>query len=176
MEEHELFLDLSLSYLDSAIFLCEAMVHSEFIETYSRGKVVLSNSFHAVELFLKSAISKSGIKPPGHHDVRKIAQLYQELYPNEDFKWDIPFLIEYLGFKPEDREKYLKNEPPIDQQHRYHTNKKGQKWYGVFGFEAKGMLSELKAIDKDIKKLIEPIFGKTTANKSLHRSAKSRAW
>lgn len=166
-EEAELHLDLSFAYLDSSVFLCQGMTDEVFRESYGRGKVVLSNSFHAVELFLKAAICKKGKKTPGHHKLRELADEYEALYPQEEYKFDIPLLINYAGFEPDEVEKLKKQEPPIDQHHRYHTDKSGEPWSGAFGFESSGMLEILLSIKKDFERLVKPIFGDIIADKCV---------
>jgi hypothetical protein len=155
----EQFADLANAYLDSSILLCSEMSQGSFSTTFSRGRVVLFLSLHSVELFLKGAILKrSSSAALNTHILRDLHSTYSQLYPEDKFRWTIPFRTEYLGFTAQEVEKLLKRERPLDQMYRYPSDSKGNPWRGIIGFEAKVFLGKLENIREDLWRLEKHIF------------------
>jgi hypothetical protein len=155
----EQFADLANAYLDSAILLCSETIKGTFSATFSRGRVVLFLSLHSVELFLKGAILKrSPSAALNTHVLRELQRTYNELYPEDQFRWELPFRIEYLGFTAQEVKTMLKRERPLDQMYRYPSDSKGNPWRGIIGFEAKDFLSKLENIKEDFCRLEKQIF------------------
>ena len=153
------FADLANAYLDSAILLCSEISKGSFSATFSRGRVVFFLSLHSVELFLKGAILKRSPSVAVHtHVLRDLQRTYDDLYPEDQFRWDLPFRIEYLGFTAQEVKTMLKSERSLDQMYRYPIERKGNPWRGIVGFEAKDFLSKLKNIKKDFHRLEKQIF------------------
>ena len=126
------FFSFSEAHLYSAANLCSILASSPSESTYSRGAVVLSLTFHGIELFLKSAILG---KPPDEkfggkagHDVETLGKRYANLYPGKIFEFEIPFGTEEVELvEPDPRvvdelktfiAEHKKATPP-DQQNRY---------------------------------------------------------
>ena len=155
----EHFADLANAYLDSGILLCSEMSNGSFSTTFSRGRVVLFLSLHSVELFLKGAILKrSPSAALNTHVLRDLQSTYNELYPEDRFRWELPFKTEYLGFTAQEVETLLKRERPLDQMYRYPSDTKGNPWRGIIGFEAKDFLRKLENIKEDFCRLEKQIF------------------
>ena len=131
----EHFAELAHAYLDCGILLCSAMSKKSFSATFSRGRVILFLSLHSVELFLKGAILKrSPSVALNTHALRDLQSTYNKLYPEDRFRWKLPFRTEYLGFTAQEVKAMLKKEPPLDQMYRYPLDRKGNPWRGIIGF------------------------------------------
>ena len=156
------------AYLDSAARLCKALKRSTRKLSYPRGAVVLSLTFHAVELFLKAAILQKNLKGKLHHDIERLESTYRLLYPEGQFQLDVPFKTEFLGFQSEEIAK-KRLALPQDQLNRYPCNKSGRNWGGVFAFEAISFLPVIEQLQRDFERLRSLIF---TANNGLQRIAK----
>ena len=92
-------------------------------------------------------------------------QRYDKLYPRKEYRFEIPFRTEYLGFEPERIKQLKKHELPQDQVHKYPTDKSGKKWDGTFAFEPRELLKIIEKLRDDFK----TIENKILANQ-LHRS------
>jgi hypothetical protein len=156
----EHFADLAHAYLDCSILLCSEMSKKSFSANFSRGRVILFLSLHSVELFLKGAILKrSPSAARNTHVLRDLQSAYNELYPEDQFRWELPFRTEYLGFTTQQEVKtLLKEEQPLDQLYRYPINREGNPWRGIIGFEVKDFLSKLENIKEDFCRLEKQIF------------------
>ena len=153
----------SEAYLQSADVLTTAICSDTEVVNYAHGAVVMSLTFHAVELFLKAAILQ---KVPTElfrgHDLDDLYRRYSNLYPKKEMQFQIPFkrempdtsalesqmakeLLEYIT----QHNKLM----PEDQLHRYPINLAGEAWKASLGFEPysfsemlRNLRSELDAI------------------------------
>ena len=165
------FLAFSEAYLYSAVNLCSTLAASPSESTYPRGAVVLSLSFHGIELFLKSAILE---KVPGEqfagkagHDLESLGKRYAKLYPGKKFTFEIPFGTEEVDLvEPDPRvveemktfiAEHKKVTPP-DQLNRYPRDTAGNLWNGIYAFEPNTFLLVITKAQKDIARLKEFIF------------------
>lgn len=174
------FLSFSNAYLDSASRLCTVLKRSPRQSNYARGSVVLHLTFHAIELFLKSAILER--KPNenlGHHDIRALSKRYKKLYPGKKYEFHGPFIDEDASAPSNDdlsdilgpqnvegvraflKECTRKN--PWDQRHRYPRNQTGQPWEGAVGFEPWSFLLTIEKLKADIAHLANLIFSASPA-------------
>ncbi|XAH25456.1 hypothetical protein AAFF27_09755 [Xylophilus sp. GW821-FHT01B05] len=136
------------AYLDSAAALCKMMCGAKNEANYAHGAVVMSLTFHALELFLKAAIVR---KVPDEsfgkglgHDLDHLYKRYSELYPGKPMEFDLPFRQEPLDVSAlasqfgEDFLTEVKKQSksmPQDQLHRYPINLRGDEWRAALGFE-----------------------------------------
>jgi hypothetical protein len=87
------FLSFSDAYLDSASRLCTVLKRSPKKSNYARGSVVLYLAFHAIELFLKSAIlERNPNEKLGNHDIEVLSKRYKKLYPGMKYEFHPPFI------------------------------------------------------------------------------------
>lgn len=135
-EPAQLF-EFAKAYLAASKLLCQKITEEYNKAKYADGCVVIFNTYHAVELFLKGLIFKRDCRTKLHHDVGKLAKHYHSLYPEENYSWSVPFGMEVLGDTNEVEEKLqkLKKALPQDQIYRYPINKDGKPWFGAFAFE-----------------------------------------
>ena len=66
----------------------------------------------------------------GCHNLKKLKNEYDRIYPNTEFELVLPFGYQYLGYGAKEIEKMVKDEPPQDQTFRYHTDREGKIWKG----------------------------------------------
>jgi len=165
------FLAFSEAYLYSAAHLCAALAASPRESTYPRGAVVLSLSFHGIELFLKAAILEKvpdeQFRRKSGHDLEALSRRYTELYPGKKFAFEIPFgYEETVLVDPDPRVveelKLLiakhKRATPADQLHRYPRNIEGKPWIGANSFEPNSFAHVISKAQQDVKRLKELIF------------------
>lgn len=165
------FLSFSEAYLYSAAYLCSALAASPLESTYSRGTVVLSLSFHGIELFLKAAIlEKSPDEQFGGkagHELESLAKRYATLYPGKKFTFEVPFRTEEIDFFEPDPPIIEKSKAfisahkkanPDDQLNRYPRDTKGNPWNGIYAFEPNTFLSVIDKTKQDVARLKELIF------------------
>lgn len=136
------------AYLESAIALCTIICNTTDKATYAHGAVVMSLTFHALELFLKAAILR---KVPGEsfsgragHDLEHLYRRYSNLYPGEAMQFYVPFerktpntstlepqvVQELLAYTAEQNKAM-----PEDQLHRYPISVEGKEWESLLAFE-----------------------------------------
>lgn len=165
------FLTFSEAYLDSAARLCAFRAASPKESSYSQGAVILSLTFHGIELFLKAAILE--IAPNEQfsgrtgHDLEHLHRRYASLYPGTKYVFAIPFRrsdIDFARLDPQFAEE-LRNHiaahertTPTDQLHRYPRNNAGQPWEGIFSFEPNSFSQTISQVQEDIARLRESIF------------------
>ena len=138
LDEASLDRILSFANLDASATLCKCMNEGSYPATFSHAKVIMSLGYHGVELFLKYSIRlRTGEAPPTHY-LRELGAKYEDLFPEESFHFDIPFTTHYLGFEPDEiverLEEEKKDKSRVDQQLRYHLDRKGQPWNNAHGF------------------------------------------
>lgn len=165
------FLAFSEAYLESAGRLCSALAASPAESSYPKGAVVLSLTFHGIELFLKAAILE---KVPDEqfggnvgHDLDHLHKRYTNLYPGKKHAFEVPFRDEEVVLvNPDPRileELKLqiaehKRATPTDQLHRYPREIEGNPWDGFFSFEASSFAGVITKVQEDIAGLKELIF------------------
>ena len=121
--------------------------------SYTRGAVVLYLACHSVELFLKGAILSKCPKEQLNHNLENYYKRYNHLYPEEKFKFNLPFRTEYVGLEPPEVEKAKGHLPPPDQIHKYPTNKNGKEWDSLLVFEPTTFLRDIEQLKTDFKRI-----------------------
>jgi hypothetical protein len=152
------FMAFADAYLDSASRLCRVLSRSTRKRSYPRGAVVMFLAYHAVELFLKAAILHKYPKEGLHHNVDQLHKRYRILYPGKRYEFNIPFKMECLGFEPSQIAAKKRSMPTQDKVNRYPSNKKGEAWAGVFGFEPESFQSLIVRLRSDFARLKSEIF------------------
>lgn len=148
------------AYLQSADNLCATLCGTADRATYAHGAVVMSLTFHALELFLKAAILRKAptevVGGRTGHDLAVLHKRYSNLYPGKAMQFYIPFKRELPDTKNLDPQvaeellSYIQEQnkaTPEDQLHRYPIDVDGEVWEGAFGFEPNSfskILTELR--------------------------------
>jgi len=165
------FLAFSEAYLESAGRLCGTLAASPAESTYPKGAVVLSLTFHGIELFLKAAILEDVPNEQfcgnAGHDVEHLHKRYANLYPGKKYAFELPFrdeevvlvnpgprILEELKLQIAEH----KRATPVDQLHRYPRDIEGNPWQGGFSFEASSFVGVIEKVQEDIARLKELIF------------------
>ncbi|MHB8070307.1 MAG: hypothetical protein ACYDIC_20640 [Desulfobaccales bacterium] len=154
------FLSFAKAYLDSAAQLCDRLCEAPQESSYPRGSVILFLVFHSIELFLKAAILMRQEKDEKlDHNIYRLKQRYDYLFPESDYSWNIPFKTEYPGLEPQQIEKQKKQNNSINHHelYLYPTKKNIEKWKGVFAFKPISFSCDIKAVAADFSRL-EPII------------------
>lgn len=144
----ERFFEYAHSYLEASIALCKEMELKPSKRTWPNACVTIMLSAHSVELFLKGAIS---IRDPKRkttgHRLMDLKTVYDDLCPEKELSWDVPFQTEYLGMSEEEAAALAKKEPVPSVQYRYPVDLNGTEWNGAEGFtpdDYRILLFELK--------------------------------
>lgn len=145
LEEPELHYSLCVANLDGAQQLCKDMIAGNYASSFSHATVIMSLHHHGVELFLKYALSKADSEYKKDHHIRGLLDAYKAIYSTENFNLELPYLTEYLGHSPEEVRERLRSEEPnqIDNMLRYHTDRRGQAWAGVYVFDPESFYGEV---------------------------------
>jgi hypothetical protein len=101
---HEQYFTIAMSYIEiGRIASKKNWIHERFPRFFGIGNVTKLHSvgdyqnalayqlFHAIELFLKYAISSKIGQPPKTHDLKKLLDMYEEQYPDSKFNLEHPF-------------------------------------------------------------------------------------
>lgn len=163
LDHPSLFKELSFANIECANKLARQMTYKRgaLPQTIHHANVILSLIYHGVELFLKFAIAKQENNVPGHHYLRELSEIYERIYPDKDFRFEVPFIPEYMGFSEEELavslndEKKRKNEG--EQIYRYHTDKTGKPWDEILGFEPKAVLKLCESLRKNFNRIEKKI-------------------
>ena len=131
----EQFFAYSLGYLRAALRNELVDEHEDLPFEWPDAAASLMLLAHAVELFLKGAILHRSGRLGKTHDLRGLKAQYDALFPEEEFRWELPFQTEYLEMSPEEIEKSQKEEPNPSVLYRYPDNFYNQPWRGVFGYK-----------------------------------------
>lgn len=158
--------------LESAESLCVKLTAETAGATYAHGAVILSLTFHALELFLKAAIlQKNPAEKFGGrsgHDLTHLSTRYANLHPGKEMSFHIPFtrqLPDTQGLNPEVAEEltaYVREQEkkmPEDQLHRYPIGIDGETWDAAFGFEPNSFLVTIQQLQRDFAAIKPRIQG-----------------
>lgn len=167
MERNPLILDQSIqslsvpqrffafanAYRSSSEALCRQMADSGS-KNWPNAAVVLMTAAHATELFLKGMILG---RTPGadlkNHNIDILARTYRDLYPEAEFRWDIPFQTEYLGFEESEIEKLILKQVAPSIRYRYPVAQDRSDWNGVSALRAKTFLPVLAELEATFQRL-----------------------
>jgi hypothetical protein len=162
-EQLFLFADANL---ESASVLCARLRTEANHATYAHGAVIMSLTFHSVELFLKAAILRKDSKEKCNgHDLDRLKNQYADLYPEPNYDFDILFSRQAPDTRDLDPQiskelahafrlsKEKAKEVPTDQLHRYPTNKNGMPWAAVLGFEPNSFFCEIQRLKNDFVRI-----------------------
>ena len=157
LEEADLHYSLSVANADAACQLSQDMIDRTYESSFSHAKVALSLVHHSVELFLKYALARAGQPVPRHHYVRELHQKYRTTYPEQEFKFDPPFIVSFIGMSSGQISQALREEQSdrnqTDQMLRYHTDRKGSPWRDPHGFLPDNFLSDTRTLLDRMKQL-----------------------
>lgn len=156
------FLWLGSSYAEAASVLCEALISEDFTRQYMSTRVILYLCRHATELYLKGAISaKTGNHPPRTHRLDMLHKAYCDLYPDNDYRFDVPFHNEAMildeGLLPGTLSDFRSSH---DQRYRYPTDNSGKPFVERAAFDVQAYASEIARFYQTLNMLVARIdFG-----------------
>jgi len=142
------------AYRSAAEVLCEKMLQEPARETWPNASVLLILSAKAVELFLKAAIlARKTDANIGHHNIYELAAHYNQLFPEPELEWDVPFQLVRAGSSTEELLDVVRGNPVHSMLFRYPISKSGSEWKGAFGFEPRAALISLQGLLKEFERL-----------------------
>lgn len=132
------FFGLSAAYFYAAEHLSKSIDSEVQSEIDFLGSACMFNARLGVELFLKGMIlSRNQNAKVGTHTLEKLADSYSTLYPEERFRWNVPFVVQVVGGTEHERTEAIRKAiitRPLDQVFRYPTDNKGKSWEMVSNF------------------------------------------
>jgi hypothetical protein len=162
-ETSQTFFALAKAYLLAAESLNNRARVAELNDHNAVGSAVMFNARLAVELFLKGAIV---LRDPSAKIIGHALEIhrneYRRLFPEEEYRWNVPFTIQFIGGTDEERaEAQAKNlkERPLDQIFRYPVDNKGQAWDTLQNFSPNQFAEPLQKIAADLTRLMNLISG-----------------
>jgi len=153
----EEYVKLALSHLESAQELVRNMLAGTWPPNFYRGESVTLLAFHATELFLKAFILK--VAPEERvttHSLRELTDTLKRLAPNLNF--DPPFSVTPLVPYPELVRQAQREERRLHEHIRYPTDRDGEPWPGVRGFEPESAGRLLSRIRTDCERIYIALF------------------
>lgn len=157
LSEAEQHYILSDAYAEAAHLLASALLSGSYPKTYSHAKVILSLHHHSIELFLKYALRRAKKTFSSNHYLRELLQLYTATYPDAKYSFQPDFIPEFLEHTGQQVQEELKEESKdknkIDQSLRYHTDKAGEPWPGVYGIIPESYLADIILLRERIHSL-----------------------
>jgi hypothetical protein len=146
----EQYFSLARGYLEGSKVLCEAMLRGSFTPRYTNSRVILHLCRHAVELFLKGAITiGQGGKPPKTHHLAKLVTEYEAAFSDPIFRFRVPFGIETIGTQDQDFSEFAdRHHKTLDQRYRYPTDQSGKLFSEPEGFIPIMFMSELEDLSE----------------------------
>lgn len=143
------YFSLARGYLEGSRVLCEAMLNDDYPPQYSHTRVILHLCRHAVELFLKGAISRATKRqPPQTHHLANLVTEYERVLPASEFRFDVPFGIESPGTRDFFDDLVDSLHKTLDQRYRYPTDRNGKPFSEPAGFIPAMFISDLDALSK----------------------------
>lgn len=157
---HVQMLSFAGAYLDAAEVQCGSLCRGAESANYAHGAVIMSLTFHSLELFFKAGILKlfpeEQFAGKSGHDLDALSNRFFKLHPKKEFQFEVPFRNETpeavdemssdelaaLRAYAEEHNKRV----PEDQLHRYPIDVQGKSWEGVFGFEPNSFMRVLKEL------------------------------
>jgi len=142
------------AYLKASRIMCERMKKGSPDRTWPFAAVTMLLAAHAVELFLKGAILvRDPLQAKAHHNIIELKKVYDQLFPEPEFAWDLPPDVDYLGFLEESDTKLLSGGYMPSLLHRYPVDKPGLEWEGRQFFSPDEFLAGLINAQKDFSRL-----------------------
>jgi len=143
------YFSLARGYLEGSRVLCESMLNDDYASQYSHTRVILHLCRHAVELFLKGAITRATkSQPPQTHHLANLVTEYERVLPGAEFRFDIPFGIESPGTPDFFDDLVDSLHKTLDQRYRYPTDRNGKPFSEPAGLIPAMFMSDLNALSK----------------------------
>lgn len=144
------YFSLARGYLEGSRVLCDAMTNDDYVAQYSHTRVILHLCRHAVELFLKGAISfTTKAPPPQIHHLGELVTEYLRVLPDQQFRFEIPFGVEVLGELDLFPKLVNDHHKTLDQRYRYPTDRKGNPFSDPEGFIPLMFMGSLDRLSKE---------------------------
>jgi hypothetical protein len=153
----ERFVAYAEAYCNGAIALTDQMKGSEGKSTWANAAVVLMLSSHSAELIMKGMIlhRQPDRNLNNTHDLDGLSKIYDEVYSEEKYRFEMPFKSDYLGMSDAEIEIFKKQQKPPAPSilYRYPTKTGKSEWDGAFGFEAASYIPIINQLLSDIVRL-----------------------
>lgn len=152
------FFEYAIAYRNAAEAMCSSMVEDRKLRTWPNANVVLLLAAHSIELFLKGAIlSRDPLAKIEHHFLDALGTEYKRLFPESQFRWEIPFRAEWGDLSEAEIQAVRKTSPVPSMLYRFPVSKGGKEWNGAFGFEASSFVEVLDQVDRDFQRIMAHI-------------------
>lgn len=97
LSETDQYFSYAHAYLDAASILCHKLTEEDKdLLMWSSATVIIFLTAHAVELFLKAAIiCRQPDQQKRSHGLNELAELYNSIYHQPEFDWNVPLKTEF---------------------------------------------------------------------------------
>lgn len=149
------FIAYARAYLQASRVICEGMTDDSPTSTWPSAAVTMFLAAHSVELFLKGMIllrDSSQVKK--NHKLAELKTTYDQLFPEPQVTWDLPFEANYVGFLEITDTKLLNGgsyTPSI--LNRYPLEEPGTDWQGTQSFRPGQFLREIELTEKTFDRI-----------------------
>jgi hypothetical protein len=126
------------------------MIQEHLSSSLHHAKVAVATFEHAIELFLKGAISQAHEPVPPHHRAADLLREYRRLYPGKEFEFTGK-IDEAVSEQPS---------APRNQYARYPTDPKGLPWQGYTHIDLSTWYRGLRPFKEDFERLEAAIRAK----------------
>ena len=146
------------AYLHAATRLCEDMGANPGQYRFPDASVVLWLAAHSVELFLKGLIlCRNQSFNIVTHSLDELQREYDRLYPDSQFRWEIPFGTEYAGIPDDEALILARQEVPPSIRFRYPADASKNVWREIHGFYPSAFLHTLNQVNADYVRIEEAL-------------------
>lgn len=147
MSEVEELSWLSIAYIDAGVFMAQSIYDEDFLPSVHRNLIPLFLVHQGLELMLKSGIKFKSGKYPKTHDLIKLKNEFDILYPELDIQIPECLCDEFFGqidLFPES----LRNSKPLHEMLRYPADRKGNLWKFDKQMDIKEVLNSFSNLNK----------------------------
>lgn len=151
------FFGLSAAYLSASDNLAKHNSAKLQSEIDFVGSACMFNARLGVELFLKGMIVlRNPNAKVSTHVLEQLGPKFREFYPEKEFNWSVPFIVQIIGGTEQERAKVISKavrDRPLDQVFRYPTDNKGCAWELLANFSLSWFKEFLFDICTDIQRI-----------------------
>ena len=162
-----LFLEYADAYLVASVRTCWELREDKARQSWPYASVVQLLAAHSVELFLKGALASKKMESEANHNLRTLNDLYRDAFPEDEFKFECPFIPNYSLLDEDTKNQALRTEVAPSIEFRYPISKEKKHWRGISGFTPEGYGHVLFGLDADYERLM-PLLGHTRIGERLY--------
>lgn len=156
---YERLFAFAYEYLAAAKLLCAKTIERAEERDWAAGAVVLMNTSHSIELFLKATLLRrdqsTDVWKYGHN-ITALADEYERCFLGPGYAWEILFRQpKPEGLSAEQQKIHRVGVAPPIIEFRYPVSKQGMPWLTLHGFEPHSFAADLNRIESDFDRIYD---------------------